>query len=189
MVPFPSSMRLGAVQTMEVSLEAAMGFSCWTAPHAPSLRPGSTLGHIAVHAHDGLSQWLPQSPTPLAGSCILGSRLLAIRSNFDPSCLLNSSVKIPRLCQLILFRKMRDASGFQLRLRKPGTLQYWPELQHQGQHFVIGAPQQPFEVVVTAPSHAIDRLGADELMEARPRPALKSLPKLRRATSTGWPDR
>ena len=52
---------------------------------------------------------------------------------------------------------MKDVSGWQLQLRKPGTYLHWPELAHQGQDFVVGQPRQGFEVVISAPPHAMQQ--------------------------------
>ena len=47
---------------------------------------------------------------------------------------------------------MRDNSGWTVLLRKPRTQERWPEAEVQGSHFVVGAPEQAFEVLVSAPA-------------------------------------
>ena len=54
-------------------------------------------------------------------------------------------------------RVMKDSAGWQVQLRKHKAQPpaCWPELHHQGEHFVVGKPQAAFEVVVTPPVGAL----------------------------------
>lgn len=53
---------------------------------------------------------------------------------------------------------MRDHKGWDLLLHKPGSLDSWPELRQQGTTFVVGAAGQGFEVVVSVPAAAFNKI-------------------------------
>ena len=53
--------------------------------------------------------------------------------------------------------RMRFPAGWQVNVVRPNGGQYYADLSHGSEYYVVGIPDQPFEVRVTVPSHIFVR--------------------------------